>query len=157
MRKVLYLLVIVVVLTLGGCLSLFEPNLGKFSEEIVKAINDYLQGNVGVEYLVLRYVHIHEPATTTDASSYATALLEFFSENASEVSLVSYGDSGLKFFSLERPPSWVDKVYTMNLLMKSTQQVQPGSCPMLLIEGKPYLLTIYASGTTIASYPMLGE
>ncbi|MFN3282662.1 MAG: hypothetical protein ACK40Q_00305 [Pseudothermotoga sp.] len=157
MRKVLYLLVIVVVLALGGCLSLLEPNVGKFSEDIVKAINDYLQGNVDVEYLVSRYVHIHESATITDASFHATNLLGFFSQKASEVSLVSYGDTGLKFFSLESPPSWVDKVYTMNLLMKSTQQLQPGSCPMLLIEGKPYLLTVYASGTAIVSYPMLGE
>ncbi len=157
MGKVLYLLVIIVVLALGGCLSLFEPNVGKFSEEIVKDINDYLQGKVGMQYFVSHYVHIHESATTTDASSYTTDLLELFSKNASEVSLVSYGDTGLKFFSLERPPSWVDKVYTMNLLMKSAQQVQPGSCPMLLIEGKPYLLTVYASGTTIVSYPMLRE
>lgn len=157
MRKMLYLLVVIVVLTLTGCLSLLEPNVEKFSEEIVKAINDYLKNDIGKDYLITKYVHMSEPATTTDAFYYGSKLLELFSENASEISLVSYGDTGLKSLRLEQPPSWVEKVYILSLLMKTDQKMQSGTCPMLLIEGKPYLLTVYASGTEVISYPLLGE
>ncbi|HEY8541218.1 MAG TPA: hypothetical protein VIL29_02470, partial [Pseudothermotoga sp.] len=154
---ILYLFAVIAVFALTGCLSLFEPNVGEFSERIVKDINDYLKNNVDANYLTAYYVYINEPATTTDALCYCSKLLDFFDENASEISLVSYGDTGLKSFELKQPPSWVEKVYVLNLLMKNGEKVQTGSCPMLLIDGKPYLLTVYASGTEIVSYPLLGE
>lgn len=157
MSKMLYPLVVIVVFILTGCLSLLEPNVGKFSEEIVKAINDYLKNDIGSDYLITKYVYICEPATTTDAFYYGNKLLEFFSESASEISLISYGDTGLKSLRLEQPPSCVEKVYILSLLMKTDQKMRSGACPMLLIEGKPYLLTVYASGTEIISYPLLGE
>lgn len=153
----LYLFFIIAIFALTGCLSLFEPDVGEFSEKVVKNINDYLKNNVDANYLTAYYVHINEPATTTDALYYCNKLLDFFDKNASEISLISYGDTGLKSFELKQPPSWVEKVYVLNLLMKTANGLQPNSCPMLLIDGKPYLLTVYASGTEIVSYPLLGE
>ncbi len=157
MRKLWYLPIVVLVFILSGCLSLLEPNVGQFSEQIVKAINDYLKNNIDSDYFIERYVHVNESATTADAIFYGNKLLDFFGQNASEVSLVSYGDTGLKSFELNQPPSWVEKVYTLNLLMKAGGKVRTDSCPMLLIEGKPFLLTVYASGTQIVAYPISGE
>lgn len=146
--------VLIVVFILSGCLSLLEPNIAKFSEKIVRDINDYLQKNVDVDYLVSHYVHITEPATYTDARYFGKKLIDDLTDSASNISLISFGDSGLKSFELKQPPQWVEKVYILSLMVDRTRTI---SCPMLLIEGKPYLLTVYASGTDIISYPLLGE
>ncbi|MGJ8454074.1 hypothetical protein ACSFC1_02070 [Pseudothermotoga sp. U03pept] len=156
MHKVLFLLTVAVIFSLSACLSLLEPNIGDLSEKLVKDLNDYLQGQITSETFIERFVHIGVPATITDARFFGSKFLSFFDENASEVSLVSYGDSGLKSY-LENPPRWVEKVYVLSLLLKTDEKVLTHSCPMLLIEGKPYLMTVYASGTQIVSYPVLEE
>lgn len=158
MHKILFLLTLIVVLSLSACLPLLEPNVAGFSENLVKNLDDYLKGQLTAETFIERFVHIGPSATIKDARSLGKEFLSFFDENASEVSLVAYGDSGLKFYTaVEKPPSWVEKVYVLSLLLKTDEKVLTHSCPMLLIEGKPYFMTVYASGTQIFSYPVLEE
>jgi len=156
MHKVLFLLTVAVIFLLSACLSLLEPNIGGFSENLVKNLNDYLKGRISLETFIEKFVHIGDSATTTDARFFGNNFLSFFDENASQVSLVSYGDSGLKSY-LENPPRWVEKVYVLSLLLKTDEKALPYSCPMLLIQGKPYFMTVYASGTQIVSYPVLEQ
>ncbi|MEJ5228828.1 MAG: hypothetical protein WHT65_02400 [Pseudothermotoga sp.] len=158
MRKLLFLSTLIIVLSLSACLPLLEPNVAGFSENLVKNLNDYLDGQISSETFIERFIYTTDSATTTDARFFGNKFLSFFDENASEVSLVGYGDSGLKFYTaVENPPNWVEKVYVLSLLLKTDEKMLTHSCPMLLIEGKPYFLTVYASGTQIVSYPVLEE
>ncbi|GAB4315147.1 hypothetical protein [Pseudothermotoga elfii] len=156
MRILVIFTIILLAMIMSGCLSLLEPDIGAFAEQTVYDLNRYLKGNLDENQLIDTYVHLTDLATSSDAEYYGSMLLNLFSNSASEVELISYGETSVKSpQELQQPPSWVEKIYTLNLLLKTNTAKTSDSFAMLIINGKPYLLTVYASGSSIVCYPKI--
>lgn len=148
-------LIISVAFLLSSCMVFLGPNPENLAQQVVADMNGYLAGTISDALFSETYVYLEEPATTTDALIACKDLLDFLTANASSVGFVSVGDSGLKGFDffIQNPPQFVTKVYVFNAILESEKGKSACSFPLLLIQGNPYLMTVYSSETALEVYP----
>lgn len=140
---------------LWGCMLFLGPNPENLAQQVVADMNGYLSGTISDASFSETYVYLEEPATSTDALFACRNLLDFLTVNASSVGFISVGDSGLKGFDffIQNPPRFVSKVYIFNAVLESAAGKSACSFPLLLIQGNPYLMTVYSSETALVVYP----